>query len=526
MATASAPTGLMGELQTMRVNRRGVIFAIGFVASMFAVGGRWDIALAAWIAPIFLLRYVRDSSPLKGIVTIWLVSMANCTYAGIQLGNGISAAIIVINLIFGTIFAIPYVFDRLVIPRLGTIGALFVFPAAFATVEFAMGSFSPLGTAFGLRAITQTDNLPVLQLTSVLGPYSIGFIINWLATTVNWIWQNPRSEQTSRIASIYAVALALVLFGGGLRLALATSGDDYVRVAGITPDMNLQAEARAIIEGADPATTETNASPEATRAGSGLFASRDELGKVSPEVARSAHGMIHDDLLARTREAAKSGAKIVIWSETAASLFSEEEKPALLSKAAAVAREENIYLNLAIGRPFARNETIMLDPGGNIAWDYDKNYPVPGMEPVPPRQNDVPVVETPFGRLSNVICFDADFPELMRVSSDIMIVPGFDWPQIGRTHTLKMANVRSIENGYSLVRIAFNSQSAAFDQFGRVLATQDTTGAGGHVMYADVPTDGKQTLYNMTGNILAWLSVLGLAIAIVQAFRKRGDTSQ
>jgi apolipoprotein N-acyltransferase len=62
---------------------------------------------------------------------------------------------------------------------------------AWACVELLMESLSPLGVMYGLRANTQTDNLPVLQLTAVMGPYSIGFLINWLATTVNWIWEKP-----------------------------------------------------------------------------------------------------------------------------------------------------------------------------------------------------------------------------------------------------------------------------------------------------------------------------------------------
>jgi apolipoprotein N-acyltransferase len=88
----------------------------------------------------------------------------------------------------------------------------------------------------------------------------------------------------------------------------------------------------------------------------------------------------------------------------------------LLDKVAAVARAESVYVNAAIGVPFERNETYLVAPDGREQSHYRKNQPVPGLEPVAPFVNDAPVVQTPFGRLSNVICYDGDFPTLIRIS--------------------------------------------------------------------------------------------------------------
>jgi apolipoprotein N-acyltransferase len=41
------------------------------------------------------------------------------------------------------------------------------------------------------------------------------------------------------------------------------------------------------------------------------------------------------------------------------------------------------------------------------------------MDPIDPGGGRVPTVDTPFGRLANVICFDADFPVLMRQADDV-----------------------------------------------------------------------------------------------------------
>src|SRR4029453_5562745 len=42
--------------------------AIGAVLSLFAVHGRWDVPIAAWLSGVFLLRFVRTSSVVVGVV--------------------------------------------------------------------------------------------------------------------------------------------------------------------------------------------------------------------------------------------------------------------------------------------------------------------------------------------------------------------------------------------------------------------------------------------------------------------------
>lgn len=498
---------------------RWFCLAMGGAASLLAVGGRWDIALAAWIAPIFILRFMRDSSLAVGLGCAWAISVAGCIYWGAQLGIPLELSWL-ISLIYGTIFALPFFADRLLTPRLGFLGKLLIFPAAFASVEWIMGTFSPLGTSSGLKAITQTENLPLLQLVSVAGPYSIGFMINWMATTANLLWESPSEPTARRATFVYGFILLLTLFGGAARMAFTSPATDYVRMAGVTPSMRAQEAAHAVI-GGRPVDDSEAVDPDLIKAATGLFSSRKELEEIDPATARAAYAIVYDDLLAGTREAARAGAKVVVWSETAAFVRSAAEMPDLLAQVGRVAREENIYINVAVGEPFARNQTYLVGPQGAPLWTYDKNYPVPVLEPVQPRSSPVPVAQTDVGRLSSVICFDGDFPALNRVNSDIMMIPGFDWPEVGRMHTLKAARLRAIENGYALIRVAYHSQSAAFDRLGNVLATQDTTGPGRHIMYADVPAQGSRTLYNRTGDVLGWLSLAGLLAGIAVALWKR-----
>ena len=262
-----------------------------------------------------------------------------------------------------------------------------------------------------------------------------------------------------------------------------------MKVAGITPDI-------ASRIGAWKAVTMMNFPPSAeTRAA------------IRAPQMKALYASVQDELLTNTRAAAKAGARIVLWSETGAPVL-EADKSALLAKVANVAREERVYVDAAIGVPFERNETYLVAPNGDEQWHYRKNHPVPGLEPVAPYRNDAPVAQTPFGKLSNVICYDGDFPALTRTPVDIMLLPGWDWREMGYTHTMNMARLRAIENGYSLIRIDFIGVSAAFDPYGRVLAMQDTLPAQSHIMIADLPTKRVWTLYSEIGDVFAWLCVV------------------
>jgi apolipoprotein N-acyltransferase len=86
-----------------------------------------------------------------------------------------------------------------------------------------------------------------------------------------------------------------------------------------------------------------------------------------------------------------------------------------------------------------------------------------------------------------------------------MLLPGWDWREMGHTHTMNMARLRAIENGYSLIRIDFIGVSAAFDPYGRVLAMQDTLPGQSHMMIADLPARRVWTLYGQIGDVFAWL---------------------
>lgn len=473
----------------------------GLALSMVALGGRWDIPLAAWFAPIFLLRFTRTSSTPLALGGIVLALAAQALGLVASYGVAFNVPIALICLTLGLLYAIPFGLDRIFAGRLGVKGRLFLLPAAAALLEYLI-AMTPTGASLLARANSQGENLALLQIISLLGPYSIGFLIALGATVANQIWEAPSRRSWVRYGGSFAALIAVVLAYGQARISYATQGPGpaTVKVAGIVPRVDLR-------QPASDGVTMANFPPSAAVRSATTTAEK-----------RALYARLQGELLEDTRKAIASGARLVVWSETAAQML-ESDKAAFLLRVADVARAGNAYVSVGVGVPFERNETFLFGPDGRQLWHYRKNNPVPAMEPVAPFRNAPPVVETPFGRLSNVICYDADFPALSRVRADVMLVPGWDWKEEAYTHTMKIARLRAIENGYSMLRVDYLGVSGAFDPYGRVLGLQDTLDGKRNVMLVDLPIRGVATLYNMTGDIFAWACLAGaLALCLMGAF--------
>jgi apolipoprotein N-acyltransferase len=407
--------------------------------------------------------------------------------------------VLLLCLALSTTLCLPFLADRLLAPRLpGPVLATLVFPLARVLAEYANATISPAGNIFGSLAATQHANLPLLQIAAITCSYGVSFLVAWLASVCNGVWQD-RAAWRPMVAT-FGVVLAGVLAGGGARLLFFAPDGPTVRVAAVSPSAAVLEQRNAVL--AD-------------------FPTLKELAGADPATLRPAFAAVADDLFATSEREARAGARIIVWPETGAGTLADDA-PGLTGRATAFAREHGVYLVMGVGvltrtEPFLRNQSVLVDPDGNVAWTYDKAHPIPGMETLVPGDGRVPVVDTPYGRLASVICFDLDFPELARQAghkhADIMLVPSNDWREFGRVHTEK-ATVRAIENGYSVVRPDTNGLSRAIDYQGRALASADFFAADRQVVVADLPINGTRTPYAAVGNVFAWTCAAALALII------------
>ncbi|GGU91827.1 apolipoprotein N-acyltransferase [Streptomyces filipinensis] len=467
---------------------------------LLAVGGRWDIAVAAWVFPVLLLRFTRLSRAWSGALWIWLAHVGAAVFWVQESAIGFNAVVLAGALALAAVQTLPFLADRLLAGRLRPVPATLVFPAGVAAAEFLITLLSPFGTAYGSLAVTQHADLPLLQVVSVTGPWGIGFLIGYVASTVSRVREH--GDRSSWRGGLVCTAVLLgVLLAGGARLAFLPSEGATVRIAGVSPSRTVTERQQATLA---------------------RFADGPGGVAAAPAAAvRPVMTAVEKDLLAATRREAAAGAKIVIWPEEGVRT-QEPEESAAIAAARAEARRSHVYLEIGVrvysttAPAYGRNEALLIDPRGTVLWTYQKAHPIPGSERFTPGDGHVPVVRTPYGRLADVICYDADFPALMRTRADIMLVPAHDWKEYGGAHTGKAA-LAAVEGGYALFRQDAEGVSAAYDDHGQVLATGDYFTTGRQTTVAHVPVRGGTTVYDRIGDTFAWLCLAALAALTLTA---------
>jgi apolipoprotein N-acyltransferase len=483
---------------------------------------RWMIGAAAWLYPIFLLRFVRTQPLWRGIRLV-LLGTALVLVIELQGQFELPAALYAVAVLGVSVLStLPFLIDRALAPRLGGLLGTLVFPLAVTSLGY-LHIFAPvIGSSMGDLAYTQYGNLPLLQLVSVTGLWGIDLLICWLASLVNWAWERNFAWPWVRgMAAVYATLLAAILVGGGARLTFFPSQARTVQVAGVSPSQALEAAVSRTLNRQIPQQTwATLVSRTATAA------KRSRARQTVATVFGPAYAAENTELFALSEQQAHAGAKIIVWPEGAAGVPQEDES-ALVARASALARSTGTYLDLGLlvllqqtgPSHLFLDQSVLVGQSGSVLWRYEKIHPVPGTESAttvagPDR---VPTVQTPYGRLSTVVCFDASYPGTLRqagqAGADILLVPSNDWRETAPYDT-QVATFRAIENGYALVRQASHGLAITVDDEGNMLAATDAFTTDPQVMVASVPMHGVHTIYATIGDLFAWLAI-GSLLALI-----------
>ncbi len=453
---------------------RGFIY-LGLVAVFLPFSnGRWPVALAAWLAPVFLVRFLRTQRLLQGLILGGLVFMAASFihwWEILPLDGWRYFAFA--GLIVQGLYLI-YVLDRLVSPRLSGIKATFVLPAAWVSLEYLALYVSPYGS-WGSVAYTQFGFLSLWQIISFTGTAGIAFLVGWFAAVVNYSWEQGLLSRKSIIAIVtYASVFVAIVGAGQVRMRFFSPEQPTVRVASITPTDHQRKEY----------------------------------------------------MFKQSRREAQAGARIVLWPEACVYVRRGEQEE-FFERASKLARENRIYLGM--GMSASGDRFVLIDPNGEVLFNRTKQIVVPGLEdkwyfPALRKVDPLPVIDTPYGRITGPICFEGNFPWYVRQPGksdvDIILSPSNDWKAMSPWHTY-IACTRALELGASMVRHANEGLSMAVDYQGRVLATMDhfTTPDGQRIMVSQVPIRGVSTFYGRYGDVFSQASILVLAGLIVLSLK-------
>jgi len=458
------------------------------------------VAAAAWIGPVFMLRFLRGAKPAAGLFIGYLVNAVVFFFQWFPAFQDAGAMFSLYTAVFGLLVFLPYIIDRLVSPHINGFLSTLVFPAAWVTVEFLTHLCLPLGTFFNL-AYTQSTNLPLLQLMSITGLWGVSFLVTWFSSVVNFVWERGFDLKVSwKGPTLYAFILSVILLGGGLRLTYFRTTGDTVKVSVLTTDI-------------DEEPLPDDATPEYAELVAGTLSASKQQDIQSKMDAMNA------DLFARARIEAQAGSKIITFSEFNLQTLSDGEER-MLEQAKTLAREERVYLAfpLEVTEPdiskrqdsnlFWVNKSIMITPEGEIAYQYIKHNLLigPEAEHTIRGERDIQVIDTPYGRLASVICLDMEYPAFMRLAAlkdtDIVLSGAIDGTEATNGNPLHsiMASYRTVESGFSLARAGYYGQNIAADYQGRVLATVNHYTAGQRTISAWLPTKGVKTIYVRLGD--------------------------
>ena len=137
---------------------------------------------------------------------------------------------------------------------------------------------------------------------------------------------------------------------------------------------------------------------------------------------------------------------------------------------------------------------------------------------------ETPLVEVDGVKYTYLICADYTSNKYAYngAEADIFLNPSYDW-QAFQYFTSYGVQARAIECGFSVLRNPVNGNIILYDYYGRPLHMANAMNVHTGILYLDIPREGRQTFYEMTGNWFPWICAVFSIFAVFGAFiyRKR-----
>ena len=496
--------------------RRGGLFLLGAVSALALPPV--NVVALLWVCLPLLLRAIDDSAGWKGAFgRAWLFGLGHFA-AGLY---WIACSFLVDPLRFGwmipfaigglSAFMAAYLGLAAALARLAAPGwpRLLAFAAAWAASEWLRGvvltgfPWNPLGSVW-------SANTAVLQIVSLVGAFGLSLITVAAAGAPVLFFQSRRAG---------AIATA-----AGLVFLFAIGSWGFSRVPATPQPVQPGIQLR-LVQASIPQTL-----------------------KWRPEMR--AQNFLRQMTL--TQQAAEIAPTDIVWPESAAPSFLEDDPEALHALAQATPAGGMMLVGSVRGTfegdrvAQIWNSLRAIDPSGAIVGSYDKAHLVPFGEYVPtwlpirkltpgtvdftpgpgPQTLDLPGLP-PVGPL---ICYEAIFPGAIVDESHrpawMLNVTNDGWFGIssGPYQHFAAARMRAIEEGLPIVRAANNGISAVVDPYGRVVAMLGLDAVG--VVDAPLPQPLEETLFARMGRLVLIVSIVFTGgMALVGTILNRRKTS-
>ncbi len=189
----------------------------------------------------------------------------------------------------------------------------------------------------------------------------------------------------------------------------------------------------------------------------------------------------------RVAEASSKGARLIVLPEMAVVVTTKDVEHWLDRLSEWAERAQSIIIANYFDADRRRNLLVIVDTSGKVVATYDKQHPVPGIEPKPPMKMP-PAYHRDAVPVSGVTCYDLDFMTWVREVSKrggILAVPANDWQEVADLHH-GVTVWAAILGGVPVVRATTHGISSIFDAAGRAVGRASSFD-GPVVLVADVP---------------------------------------
>ena len=476
------------------------------VRSSYGIGFLWSfffyIVIYHWFWYLWPMDFLGVEKPLALVITLFC-------WIGLSLLQAVGTAFV------APLFCLAY-------KKGGLLMAPFIFASAWTVLEY-MQSLTWMGVPWARLALSQTVFPAAVQTASLLGSLFIGFIIALVngfiaVATLYFVSEGESSRAALRFV---AVALAVVMLNLGYGfLAMAVHNEKKGEEVTVT-----------VVQG--------------------NISSNDKWADQSNANALKVYTTL---TLAAD---AKKHADIVVWPETVITTY-VKTSPFYRNDIVKLAKETGSIIfvgaldSLDVSEDITNeyNAVIAFFPDGTIEdSSYKKQHLVPFGEYMPMRdiltvvlpfmtelnmlEDDLSagthseVLETKFGNIGRLICFDSIYPDLARKSvSDgaqyILLSTNDSWYRDSASayqHN-SHAVLRAVENRRYVVRAASTGISAIISSDGEITDMLDPLTKG--YITASIHRNTQRTLYSYVGDIIVLLCVLFIAfLAVKDIFVRR-----
>ena len=354
---------------------------------------------------------------------------------------------------------------------------MFLFsPVFFTAFEWLLINFSPDGTATSI-AYSQSDFLQLIQIASLTGILGITFIVTFIPSVlaVGWCYRKDKTKLLPLSIFSFLILISVFLFGvfrinsdfnkNTIPVGLVVLGEETHSIN----DVNFQNEIQHIKNYAQEITS---------------LAQKGAKIIVLPERAININQNIDSVATNIFRDTAKQNKVFIVTG----------------------------YTNLKNDKE--RNSSLVIDDNGNVLTDYNKVHLVKVLEDRFTPGSQIGLFDFNKTQAGTAICKDLDFPKYIKNYGEnntaLLFVPAWDFVVDDWLHS-RMAILRGVENGFSIIRTARQGRLTISDTYGSVVAEENSSNGKATTLIGQVSLTRTNTFYTQYGE---WFGYAIIAASI------------